>query len=213
MLTRIFLQGLFLGAFVLGATPLMAEKLSEDNEHVKRWNEFADNVLELHNELVDEHPVKVKERVGGYFRQPDFYVEKQYIDESSGEVLSVVQWVKENPEVPHTMEVFIRDDQGRKIRDYTVAFLPGYRNAPTQALVSFHNYNGDLHAFRSFDASGYRVVERCVGTYKGKDVNFILDEGQIADALDGVTDIMQTDKYKACFKGVPQKAGEHLHPS
>jgi hypothetical protein len=214
MLTRTKFHWLVMVAATLCASAAMAQtqSLKEDNQHIRRWTQFADDVLALHKQKVAKHDVKIEKRVGGYFQQPEFYVEKKYYDRKTGRLLSIVQWEKENPDKMHSIEVYIHDDEGNVVRDYIAAYLPTYRNAPTQTLVSFHNYNDDLHAFRSFDASGYRVVERCKGTYQGKDVNFILDEDEIAEALDGYTDIMKTDKYQACFEGVPEKPGKYLQP-
>ena len=74
------------------------------------------------------------------------------------------------------------------IRDYVAAYLPTYRNAPTQTLVSLYSYNGDLKAYRTFDATGDRINERCEGTLNGQDVNFMLDEDEIIAALGGFSE-------------------------
>ena len=124
-------------------------------------------------------------------------------------------WERENPKQLHSIEVFVHDKQGRVIRDYTAAYLPNYHNAPTQTLISLHRYNGSLHAFRSFDASGYRIIERCTGTLKGKEIDFLLDEDEIAVALEdayinkGPT---VTAEYKSCFGDLQQEIGEYITP-
>jgi hypothetical protein len=187
-----------------------AEALKADNEFARICNLFADNLLELHQKLIDRTEFSVEKSVGGYHGNPEFYEQEKYIDKKTGKVISIVTWESDNPENLHTIEVFVRDKQGRVIRDYAAAYLPTYRNAPTQTLISFHAYNGDLHAFRTFDAVGDRLVERCTGTLKGKEVNMLLDEEDLLDAIHGDSEIMQQPVYKACFKGLPKKAGEYL---
>ncbi len=187
-----------------------AQALKADNEFARICNLFADNVLELHQKLIDQTEFKVEKSVGGYHGNPEFYEQEKYIDKKTGKVISIVTWESDNPENLHTIEVFVRDSKGRVIRDYAAAYLPTYRNAPTQTLISFHVYNGDLHAFRTFDAVGDRLVERCTGKLKGKEVNLLLDEEDLLDAIHGDSEIMQQPVYKACFKGLPAKGGDYL---
>lgn len=205
-------QLLFIFSLILTTQLVTAQALKGDNEHARTWNAFADKALELHNKLIKKKQVEVKSRLGGYAGTPDFYKEEQFIDKATGKLISLVQWERENPTLMHTIEVYVRDDKGRVTRDYVAAYLPTYRNAPTQTLVSFHAYNGNLHGFRSFDASGYRVVERCTGSLNGQEVNMLLDEDEIVDALHGNTNVMQQADYKACFKGLPEKPGKYLTP-
>ena len=112
----------------------------------------------------------------------------------------------------HSVEVFVHDDEGRVIRDYIAAYLPTYRNAPTQTLISLHRYQDQLHAFRTFDASGYRIIERCTGSLKGREVNLLLDEDEIAEALGDPGSIMASDEYRACFGNLQAEAGKYLQP-
>ena len=121
---------------------------------------FANNVLQLHKKLTANKDIEIKKQHGGYSGNPDFYLEEAFYDKKTGMLISKVQWEKNTADLMHTIEVFIYDDKGRITRDYAAAYLPSYRNAPTQTLVSLHNYNGKLHAFRSFDASGYLVVQK-----------------------------------------------------
>lgn len=189
------------------------EKMTEDNLHVRSWNQFTDNILSFHRQRIKGQDVKVKVKMGGYAHLPDFYKEESvYLD---GNLIAIIMWEKENPQQLHSIEVFVHDDKGRVIRDFTSAYLPHYHNAPTQTLISFHHYNNGLHAFRSFDASGYRVIERCSGSYKGKDINFILDEDEIADAIGDSyqkTGMMFTEDYKNCFGDLQQDVGIYLTP-
>lgn len=118
---------------------------------------------------------------------------------------------KDDPKTLHTIEVYVHDKLGRVVRDYTAAYLPFYHNAPTQTLISLHHYNNKLHAFRSFDASGDTVLERCEGKdSKGQTVNLLLDEDDLLYDNDG---IMDSAEYKQCFAGFKHdKLGKYILP-
>jgi hypothetical protein len=189
------------------------EALKEDNVHVRTWNEFADDLLTIHKAHIDAHPTEKKSRLGGYMGMPEFYLEETHYHAATGQVLSRVQWERENPQLMHSIEVFVYGDDGQLKRDYTAAYLPNYRNAPTQTLITFYNHDGELQGLRSFDASGYRVFERCEGRYQGEDVFFMLDEGEIHEAKREKSSIMYTDLYKTCFAGLPETAEGHLSPT
>jgi hypothetical protein len=184
------------------------DKPKAPNKHILTWSAFANNTLSLHRKLIGDGQVIKKTKTGGYAEMPDFYVEHTYFDPKTKNLISRVQWEREQPDQLHTIEVYLYDEKGRVVRDYAAAYLPNYHTVPTQTLISLHNYNGDLHAFRTFDASGYRIVERCTGTHNGKEVNMLLDEDEIADGAA----VMQTPAYKACFEGVQEKAGKYLIP-
>lgn len=206
MWKTLIVTGLFVPAMLQAA-----QSMKEDNVHVRTWNTFADNVLQLHHQLVDDKPgIEVKSTTGGYANNPDFYKEEQYYRD--GRLVSEVRWEIDNPEQMHTIQVYIHDDKGRVIRDYTAAYLPTYRNAPSQTLITLHGYHGGLHAFRTFDASGYRIVERCDGTLHGKPVHILLDEDEIDMAESEPGSIMETEAYQKCFAGLQLKAGEYLTP-
>jgi hypothetical protein len=198
-----------LGLLLVG-TGHAAEAMKEDNQHVRSWNAFADNVYLLHKKLSQVDGVNKKIRIGGYAQMPEFYREEQYY---LGErLISKVQWEQAQENVLHSVEVFIYDDQGRVIRDYTAAYLPTYRNAPTQTLISLHRYHDQLHAFRSFDATGYRIIERCTGRLKGREVDLLLDEDEIYEALGDPASIMASAEYRACFGDLQAEAGKYLQP-
>ena len=197
------------GLLLMG-TAYAAEPMKEDNQHVRSWNAFADNVYQLHQKLSQVDGVSTKTRIGGYAGMPEFYREERfYIGER---LISKVQWEKAQENVLHSIEVFIHDDQGRVIRDYTAAYLPTYRNAPTQTLISLHRYHDQLHAFRTFDASGYRIIERCTGQLEGREVNILLDEDEIDAALGDPKSIMASAEYQACFGDLQVEAGKYLLP-
>ena len=186
-------------------------KMKEDNQHIRQWNGFASNALALHKQLVKNHEHEVKETVGGYAGNKDFYIEKQYTSSKTGQVTSRVQWEKAKPDVLHSIEVFVQDKQGRVIRDFSAAYLPGYHNAPIQTLISFHQYSGKLHGFRSFDASGDTILERCMGEYKGKSFEFMLDEDELYDARMNGNPI-DKEVYAQCVGKLPMKLGKYATP-
>jgi hypothetical protein len=192
----------------LGHTACAESKTKVPNKHSITWNAFAQNTLALHRKLISEVPVIKKTKIGGYEGLPDFYIEDDYYDANNHHLISQVQWEKEHPKQLHTIVVYLYDDKGRVTRDFTAAYLPNYHTAPTQTLISLHNYSGDLHAFRTFDASGYRIVEGCRGRYQGQDVEIILDEDEIADG----SPEMRSAAYQVCFEGVQLKAGKYLIP-
>ena len=198
--------------FLLSGIAFADEMKKVTSSHAQVWNKFADDILALHQQLIKDKPHIMKTRIGGYSGMKDFYKEESYYEKSNNNLISRIQWELENPKALHTIEVFIRDAQGRVIRDYTAAYLPTYRNAPTQTLVSFHKYNGELHSFRTFDASRARIVERCTGKLAGKEVNMLLDEDEIYAALEGKSNVMERADYKACFGGLSEKPGKHLTP-
>lgn len=190
-----------------------ADALKQDNIHVRTWNAFADNVYKLHEQLISTGDISIKKSEGGYAQNPDFYIEEAFY--RGDRLISKVQWEKENPDQLHTIEAYIHDDKGRVIRDYIAAYLPVYHNAPTQTLITLHRYNNDLHAFRSFDASGYRVIERCTGMLNGQEVNLLLDEDEIYEALDDPdpNSIINSTEYKQCFGDLQTEAGKYLIPN
>jgi len=180
----------------------------EPNKHIITWDAFAKNVLALHKKLIRQTRVIKKTKTGGYAHKPDFYIEESYYDARTHKLISKVQWEKANPGVLHTIEVYLYDDKGRVTRDYTAAYLPDYHRAPTQTLISLHHYRDGLHAFRTFDASGYTIDEGCRGRFQGQEVQIILDEDEIADGAPE----MKTPEYKACFEGLQTSAGKYLIP-
>ena len=199
-----------LAGLLFMGTVQAADPMKQDNQHVRTWNRFAEQVYQLHQQLTQSSNIYKKSRIGGYAQMPEFYREERFY--RGDHLISKVQWEKNHPDRLHTIEVFIRDDQGRVIRDYVAAYLPTYRNAPTQTLVSFHRYQDKLHAFRSFDASGYRVIERCTGSLNGQTVNLLLDEDEIYEALGDSQGIMASEEYQACFGDLQTEAGKYLKP-
>ena len=214
MLLRTLILSSFLISTSLFAAPVSEpEKMSEDNVHIRTWNQFAQNILSFHQQRIKGKDVDIKEKIGGYSHLPKFYKEQNvYLGK---QLIATIMWERENPTQLHSIESFVYDDKGRITRDFIAAYLPHYHNAPTQTLISFHNYNDGLHAFRTFDASGYRIIERCTGSYKGKDVDFILEEDEIAVGLDDIYQkqgVMMTKDYKNCFGDLQQEVGVYSTP-
>ncbi len=186
--------------------------IKEDHKQVKDWNGFANELYALHKDQLSRHDVKETVKNGGYRGRKDFYKEVTYTDAESGRVLSRIQWEIEKPENIHVIEVFQHDNKGQVTCDYTAAFLPDFRNAPVQTLVALHSYNDGLHAFRSFDASGDAVFERCDGVYKGREIEFDFEDHEIENMRHEKNGIMQTADYKACFNKIDLSATEFLPP-
>ena len=191
------------------STVFAAEPMKNDNQHIRVWNKFVADTLNLHQKLTAAKNLQVKTRIGSYANVKNFYIEHQYFNK--GKLVSQVQWEKDNPDTLHTIEVYVHDHKGRVIRDFLAAYLPFYHNAPTQTLASFHHYNGQLHAFRSFDASGDMVLERCTGKdMKGQAVNLLLDED---DLLNDPDELIGSKEYKDCFAGLKQQElGKYIIP-
>lgn len=188
------------------------QAMKEDNQHIRRWNAFANDLLKLHDRLISQQVHVIKTRMGGYAHMPNFYKEYKYLNKKTGKLISQVQWEKAYPDNLHTIEVYVHDKYGRVVRDYSAAYLPDYRNAPTQTLISLHAYNGLLHAFRSFDATGDHILDRCTGRYNAKVINILLDEDELYEGRFAKNGVMQSDTYRECFKGLPDRADKYLNP-
>ncbi|MFV1983745.1 MAG: hypothetical protein ACC657_09425 [Thiohalomonadales bacterium] len=197
--------------FFFTMTEVSAESMKEDNVHVRKWNNFATDLYELHKKQTANKKITLKSKKGGYATNKEFYLEKEYFDEQ-GKLLSRIAWELENPENIHVIEVFIYNKDDKVIRDYSAAFLPEYRNAPVQTLISLHQYNKGLHAFRSFDASGDRILERCEGKYNGKEISFMLDEDELYELMGDKKGFMYSQDYKLCLDNLQEDLGKYLSP-
>jgi hypothetical protein len=183
-----------------------------DNEHVRSWNKFSEQILELHNQQIRGKRIQETEASGGYRDNPDFYREVTYTDKDTGRVLSIIQWETDNPKVVHSIEAFVYDDKGRVIRDYMAAYLPGQRNAPVQTLINLHHYNGGLHAYRQFDVSKDIIYEYCSGKFKGQQQELRLFEDDLAATDYDARQLLKSPLYKACFGGLQSEIGKYIEP-
>lgn len=190
------------------------DRMREDTVQINTWNNFADSLIAFHKKYISLHKVRITESRGGYSGasspKGDFYIEKKYFDVDTGLMLSRVKYEIEHPDQVHVMEVFVYDDDNVLQRDYLVAWLPGYRNAPIQTLINFHNTTDDLHAFRQFDASGEKIYEQCYGQYFDQKVDISLEDYDLSGTLQPA--IMHSDQYTACFGVLPARVGAYINP-
>lgn len=205
------LRGALCGGLLL-ATGVTASA-APGSEHARSWNRFVEDVYDLHRRQLQERQIKTRTRIGGYAGQPRFYREVEYRDAASGQLLSRIRWERERPDALHVIEVFVHDAEGRVQRDYSAAYLPHDRSAPSQTLLALHAWPEGLHAFRMFDASGDRVYERCEGEYRGRAVFVEVEEGYFYDARLDPAPIFASADYQRCFAGVPSSAQAYLPPN
>lgn len=195
----------FLFAFI--SLPVHAElqpiKKIPVNPIAVKWNKFVDDLLVLSNQLIRKTPHTEKHRVGSYSNEANFYNETQYISDSNKTLTSLVQMERKNPDNVHSIEVYLRDKNGRITKDFSASYLTKHHKAPIQTLITLHYYNQGLHGFRVFDASHERIYETCKGMLNNKKVYFELDDnyGEVAEALEDKKGIMSTPAYTACFGG------------
>lgn len=205
-----------LSLVVLIVTPVAADSvrpIKPNEDHISRWNWFVDAVYALHKKQIKGKDIKTETTSGGYARLPEFYQSKKFIDKKTGRHLSTVMRETKNPDLIHSIEVYVYDKKNRIIRDFAGSFLTHSRAAPQQTLISLHAYNNGLHAFRQFDATDNRIYEICKGKYKGKKVEISFDDMEILEYEDLKVSPMTTRLYKTCFKGLPvRSAGKYLTP-
>lgn len=194
---------------VLAWSPAAAANTLRDNaEHVRRWNGFADQLLRIHRHWLATKPTAKTERVGGYAGRPKSFVEATYKDPATGRMRSRVRWLKDVPMTAQAIEIYFYDAKGRVAQDFAAAYLMEFRNAPVQTLINLHFHDGELHAFRQFDASGNRIYESCRGRHFDDPVDVSLDEGSIPPSPAEVAPAL----YLACFGFLPTAAGMYLNP-
>lgn len=191
------------------------EGVRENVDTVRTWNEFADAVIALHQAQVASLKVETVERRGGYgghLGTPDFYKEVMYREASSGRLIGRLQWESGPQRRLHMIEVFVYRE-GELARDYLVAYLPGSRNAPIQALVNLHGGESGLQAFRQFDASGERVFEQCRGEFEGAKIDIYYDYASLPTLSEDPTGQTKNPLYESCFGNIPAAATPWLRPA
>jgi len=211
-LFKIFFAILLLPLSTAAFSAKSEKRMKVDNQHVNAWNRFADQVLALHKRQIAGKQIEQTQVSGGYASNPDYYNEIIYTDKATGKVLSIIQWEKDSPDVVHSIEVFVHDDKGRVIRDFSAAYLPGARNAPVQTLINLHNYNNGLHAYRQFDVSKDVIYEYCQGEYGGQQHQLRLFEENLAATDYDSRQLLKSPVYKACFNGLQKKLGKYITP-
>ena len=178
----------------------------------KRWNKFVDDLYALHKKRIEGKDIKIEEKTGGYFRYDNFYKEQKFIDKKTGHVVSLIQWETKHPKNIHVIQVFIRNDNGRLIRDFGATYRTEDHDDPMATEINLHAYSKGLEAFRQFNASDEITYERCRGTYQGKKVDIRLGIVELDEFRGEPDTIMTTPAYKACFGSIPLKAGKYLTP-
>ena len=188
------------------------QSMGMDTQHIQRWNKFFDSLLEIHQQYMNIYDIEKIESIGGYATQPNFYREVKYFDRKTKQLLSRIQWEQQNPQQAHLIEVYIYDDQGRVDRDYLAVYLPESRNAPIQTLINLHQYSGDLHSYRQFDASGARIYEHCERGEKNNNILIALEDDDIAMQRRGLNIGVDKKTYQMCFEGLEETAINYLQP-
>lgn len=178
----------------------------------KSWNKFADELYVLHKKQIAGKDIKIEEKTGGYFRYENFYKEQKFIDNKTGHVISMIQWETKNPKNIHVIQVFLRDDKGRLVRDFGATYRTEDHDDPMVTEINLHAYSNGLAAFRQFNASDEITYERCRGTYQGKKVDIRLGIVELEEFRGEPDTIMTTPAYKTCFGSIPLKAGKYLTP-
>ncbi len=176
-----------------------------------QWNDFAQALVTLAGHLQETRGATTETRAGGYAGLPDFYREVSHFDRD-GRLLARLRWESSNPADLHSAEVFVRDAEGRVVRDYSAEFLPNARGAPYQTLVNLHGYPEGLRAFRQFDASGDLLYEHCDGHYGGAELRLALESWDLPYVEGNGGNSASRAAYDACFKALPASAADHLDP-
>lgn len=189
-----------------------SSKMQIDQHHVSSWNKFFKRVYALHLYQASNHEVYTETSTGGYAGNPDFYYEEKYFNRENNKLLSRIQWEMANPKQIHMIEVYIYNKHNQLERDYLVAFLPEYRNAPIQTLINLHYLDDELHSFRQFDASGARLYEQCKGHYFEEPLFISLMEDDFFSEDKFTLATLGSDAYQACFEYLPKRVQYYLNP-
>lgn len=200
-----------LGVGAVQAASVLTAPANYESE-AKRWNRYVDDLYGLHKKQIASKSVEIKERVGGYFQQENFYKEQSFYDKKTGKLLSLIQWEKRQPKNIHVIQVFFYDNKGRPSYDYAASFRTDDHDDPATTEISLFDYPKGLRVFRQFNASNEITYEQCQGTWKGKPVDINLDVVDLEEFRDEPNTIMTTPKYSACFGGLPKSVASYLPP-
>jgi hypothetical protein len=195
-------------------TVYAAEIVSEDMGQVERWNQFARDLLTI-AEHMKKGKVRIVESDGGYggtTADLNFYHQIRTYDQASGKLLSDVKLENQPPKNLHIVEIYIYDQSGRLIRDYSAAYLPVHRRMPIQTLINFYAYSDNLDSFRQFDASDNLLYEHCRGSYDDEVVYLSLEYYEIPDDPLEIEDTRRREIYRACFDAMPKSVGVYINP-
>lgn len=193
----------------LAATWVGAQSVGVNQDQVRISNTFVDKLHQLHRQQLAGKQIRQVETFGGYKDLPRFYREVSYYDAASGRMLSRIQWERERPEQIHAIEVFVYDDNGRVIRDYSAWFLPHYRNAPRETNINFYSYENGTRSWRQFDVFGNRVYEKC---HAGEEVLVELWGDGITVAEEDPKSVVHAPAYRRCFAQLATTPGKFIDP-
>lgn len=190
--------------FELSAFPVVAQTLSD----VQRAQPFTAQLFNLHEKAIasDKLSQTVTEgRYEGEMAKSYSYREIIYKSIGSGATVSRVRWDSDRSGVLDELAVNVLDDRGRIVRDYQVIYLPWMLSVPVRTFINLHAYDGGLHSYRQFDASGARIYEQCRGTLGKEKVDLSLE-------AEDIKPVANTPAYRACFAGLPATPGIYLTP-
>ena len=210
------LQKIFVLFYVIFATAVQADSVltvtTSSETEAKRWNRFANDLYALHKKRISGKTIEVKERMGHYFRLPNFYKEKSFYNKKTGKLLSLIQREAKNPDSIHVIQVFSYDNKGRLSYDYAASFRTDDHEDPASTEISLFDYPGGLRVFRQFNASNEIIYEHCEGKWKGNAVDIKLDVVDLEEFRDEPNTVMTSPQYQACFGRLPKTASKYLPP-
>jgi hypothetical protein len=85
----------------------------------------------------------------------------------------------------------------------------------TQWIVGFVDGEGCFHvgiARHEDMRTGYQILPEFTVVQHERDVQILLDEDEIDEAIGDPAGIMATPEYRACFGDLAEKAGKYLTP-
>jgi hypothetical protein len=206
-----------LGCLLMIASPVHAEVQTFNEmleQRSKQWNDFIDGIYKLHDKRIDSVDYITEETVGGYggvTNDLKFYREERFYEKNSGRLLSVIRWERQKPDNLHDIELYVYDEKGRVLREYSATFLPSRRAAPFHTQITLHYYNDDIHSFREFDASNDHLYEQCEKISDPKHVYFALHYEDIPYSYRDIEPSRQ-QQYRACFDNLAKTAEPYTNP-
>lgn len=172
--------------------------------------DFRSDLIALHKKMTEGKPLRVERgQVLPYEGEAakDFsYQDFDYYDPASGRLISHIRRSPDRPHRHYEVEVYIHDESGRVIRDYAALTLPWQLEHPVRTYINLHDYPGELHVFRQFDASGEIYYESCAGKLNGQKIDMQLESFDVGPKL------RATPEYQACFGRLPMQAGPYIKP-
>ena len=208
---------LFFISLCLVVQPVFAEATTFTEmmkQRSRQWNDFIDNIYKLHERRIKTMDYYTKESIGGYggtTNDLQFYREVSYFEKDSGRPLSVIRWERKHPENLHGIELFVYDEKGRILREYSASFLPTRRAAPFDTRIIMHYYKDGLHSQREFDASDENLYEQCIGIKDPTKIYFALHYEDIPYSYKEI-EVSEQKQYRACFDHVAKSAAPYTNP-